>query len=317
MIRLKHKQESIVEPKHPFNFEGTLHKPSHFPSPTDKYEKGILAFCMNWKYNIYGIKLSENEKKIQADIYSKIPLSNDLIDEIKEEIRFRFDMNSKLSKFTELAEKDPVLKSIEKKWRGMRPSCAYSLYELICISLVLQNAQVSRSVKMLNAMLTSSGKQVSFDNYSLFAFWCPEDLKEVKEEELRALKVGYRAKSFLRVSDFFTKNPDFEFKIRDLPKQQASEQLQKIYGIGPASTWYLLFEKFHHYDAFDYVSPWENKILSMIIFGKIDRSAEDVLNYAKEKWSNYRMLAVHYIFEDTFWKRKNENIDWLNKLIRL
>jgi hypothetical protein len=29
------------------------------------------------------------------------------------------------------------------------------------------------------------------------------------------------------------------------------------------------------------------------------------------------MLAVHYIWEDLFWKRKNEHIDWLEKLIRL
>ena len=55
----------------------------------------------------------------------------------------------------------------------------------------------------------------------------------------------------------------------------------------------------------------------MIIFGEIDRSDKDVLNFANEKWDDYRMLAVHYIFEDTFWKRKNENIDWLNKLIKL
>jgi hypothetical protein len=29
------------------------------------------------------------------------------------------------------------------------------------------------------------------------------------------------------------------------------------------------------------------------------------------------MLAVHYIWEDLFWKRKYEEVDWLEKLIRL
>jgi len=28
-------------------------------------------------------------------------------------------------------------------------------------------------------------------------------------------------------------------------------------------------------------------------------------------------LAVHYIWEDIFWRRKNEKIDWLEKEIRL
>jgi len=28
-------------------------------------------------------------------------------------------------------------------------------------------------------------------------------------------------------------------------------------------------------------------------------------------------LAVHYIWEDIFWRRKNEKIEWLEKEIRL
>lgn len=31
----------------------------------------------------------------------------------------------------------------------------------------------------------------------------------------------------------------------------------------------------------------------------------------------YSMLAVHYIWENIFWRRKNERIDWLEKEIRL
>jgi hypothetical protein len=29
------------------------------------------------------------------------------------------------------------------------------------------------------------------------------------------------------------------------------------------------------------------------------------------------MLAVHYFWEDLFWRRKHEPVDWLEKLIRL
>jgi 3-methyladenine DNA glycosylase/8-oxoguanine DNA glycosylase len=199
----------------------------------------------------------------------------------------------------------------------MHPSCAFSLYELLCITLVLQNAQVNRSVKMLEVMLHTFGKKVNFDNIILSSFWKPENLLESSEEYLRSLKIGYRAKSFLKVSDFFVDNPEFEFKLRNIPKSEAAKELQKIYGIGPASTWYLLFEKLHHYDAFDYVSPWELKILSMLIFGSMEKQSNEILNYANEKWGDKRMLAIHYIFEDVFWKRKNENIEWLNKLIRL
>ncbi len=29
------------------------------------------------------------------------------------------------------------------------------------------------------------------------------------------------------------------------------------------------------------------------------------------------MLAVHYLWEDLFWKCKNQPVEWLEKLIRL
>lgn len=36
-----------------------------------------------------------------------------------------------------------------------------------------------------------------------------------------------------------------------------------------------------------------------------------------EKWGQWKNLAVHYVWEDLWWKRKHESISWLEKLIRL
>ena len=108
-----------------------------------------------------------------------------------------------------------------------------------------------------------------------------------------------------------------EYEIRKLGKDKAKEELIKLYGIGPASVWYILFEVYHHYDAFDYISPWEQKIYSKLIFNKALVSTDRILNYFKKTYGKYRMLAAHYIFEDIFWKRKHEHIEWLEKEIRL
>jgi len=35
------------------------------------------------------------------------------------------------------------------------------------------------------------------------------------------------------------------------------------------------------------------------------------------KWGKWKALAVHYVWEDIWWKRRNEHIEWLEKLIRL
>ena len=81
--------------------------------------------------------------------------------------------------------------------------------------------------------------------------------------------------------------------------------------------WYLLFEVFHHYDALDYVSPWEQRIYSRLFFDEERVPAEQIIDEAKRRWGRWRMLAAHYLFEDLFWRRRNEPVEWLEELIRL
>ena len=45
-------------------------------------------------------------------------------------------------------------------------------------------------------------------------------------------------------------------------------------------------------------------------------SVNKLLKYF-ERFGVYKQLAVHYIWEDLWWKRKNEHIPWLEKLIRI
>jgi len=319
-VVLKCVYDTEIKPEPPFHFEGTFCKPSHFPSPTECYENQTFWFPMRLDTEIHGIRVHPHPKRksvLNMTIFSKNTLDDSAIKSIVSEVKYRFDMDANLHGFIEMAKQEPKLKAIAKKWRGMRVSCAFSLYELLCITIVLQNAQVNRSVKMLSNLLSKYGKKICFDNQELFSFWTPKELLKVTEEDLRELKVGYRAKSFLRVSSFFAEKASFEQQLRTLSKPEASKQLRCIYGVGPATCGYLLFEKLHHYNALDHISPWETQILGKLIFGRQDVSSDDLLEYANDKWGEWRMLAVHYLFEDIFWQRQRGTVEWLSDFIRL
>jgi hypothetical protein len=83
---------------------------------------------------------------------------------------------------------------------------------------------------------------------------------------------------------------------------------------------YFKVQVFHHQGEMVHISPWEQKIYSRLFF---DRDPEDpapvpeLLAYFNEQFSPYQMLAVHYFWEDLFWRRKTEPVPWLEKLIRL
>jgi len=79
----------------------------------------------------------------------------------------------------------------------------------------------------------------------------------------------------------------------------------------------LMFEVFKRYDVLDYISPWEQKIYSRLLFNKESVDVNKILSEITERWGKWKMLAIHYVFEDLFWQRKNEEIPWLEELIRL
>jgi 3-methyladenine DNA glycosylase/8-oxoguanine DNA glycosylase len=257
---------------------------------------------------------------VSLSIWSTTELSSDFIRQLTDEILFRYNLQLDLTEFYRRFKTHPTLGPVLRKWRGMRPINLNSLYEYLVIAIVLQNATVRRSVNMLQMLFEHYGTLLSYDGQKLYCFWKPEVIDAVTEQELRALKVGYRAKSIKRVTEAFVRNGIDEFELRNKSKEEQRPALLDLYGIGPASVGYILFDVFHHMNELEYISPWEQKIYSKLFFDNDPDQPVPVgqlLAYFNEQFGEYRMLAIHYFWEDLFWKRKNEHVEWLEKLIRL
>ncbi len=259
------------------------------------------------------------EPRILLEMYYQHVLDDAFINMLVGEIRYRYNLDVDLSAFYRSFADDPVLGPITRRWRGMRPGHPSSLYEYLVIGIVLQNATMRRSMQMFQAMLEHFGKWLEFDGKQLWCFWEPGGLQHVTEEELRALKVGYRARSIKKIDDQFAQGLIDEYELRGKDRQTQRKALLQLYGVGPATVWYLLFDVFHHWDFFDHISPWEQKIYSKLFFDTDPEEpvpVEQLLNYF-EKYREYKQLAVHYIWEDVWWRRKHESVPWLEELIRV
>jgi len=307
--------------KAPFNFDATVHKPSHFPAPVEDYRKGVYCRTMRISDKVLGLKMmnrgSVDTPLVSLTFYSQKPLLKREQNELVNEVRWRYDFDGDLSEFSEKFNRDEVLGPVLAKWRGMHVSCSESLYELLVISILLQNATVRRTVQMTEALLNKYGTKVRFDGKELYAFWTPKRLHSATEQELRELKVGYRAKYLKKTSEDFVKGVVNEPKLRQMTIEEAKKELDKLYGVGPASASILLFEALHHYDTIEKIGPWEQQIYSRLLFNKERVPAETILKEIHKRYGKWTTLAMHYIFEDLFWKRKTQKIEWLEKLIRL
>lgn len=322
-MKLSHQNTIIINPTLPFNFNATFHKPDHFTSGDNEWKPGIRWQTWNWQEEHLGLKFinagSITKPKIIVEIYAKSNLSDATIDALQKEIQYRYNLELDLTLFYQQFRTDKLLAPIIKKWNGMRPGHPSSLYEYLIIGMVLQNATVKRSMQMFQALLENYGTQLEFNNKKLWCFWNPGGLANVSEDDLRLLKVGYRAKSIKEIDDHFTAGLMDEMKLREQNREIQMEELLKLYGVGPATVWYLLFDVFHHWDFFNHISPWEQKIYSKVFFDVDPENPVPVDKILKhfEKYGQYKQLAVHYIWEDLWWKRKNQDIPWLEKLIRI
>jgi 3-methyladenine DNA glycosylase/8-oxoguanine DNA glycosylase len=277
---------------------------------------------MNFYDKFLGLKMENkgtvNKPRVRLTVYSKRKLTVQEIEDILEELNWRYGFDEDISDFCNRFRNDKFLRKAIKNWKGMRLNCSNSLYELLMIAIVLQNATVRRTVQMMNVLLEKYGILLRFDNKKLYAYWKPKDLDKISEGDLRKLKVGYRAKMIKMISKSFSKSEIDEFELRKIPLNEAKERLLKLYGVGPATSQILLGEYFRNYETFDLKGRlWEQKLLSKIIFNKKMVPEKRILTEFEKRYSEWKYLTCHYLFQNLFWRHKKKKIPWLEKEIRL
>jgi len=323
--KLNFKQTFTVVPTTPFHFDYVFFKPAHFPTTDMKWESGKRWQTMLWQGKKLGLvfedKSANKKPKVLVKVFSDEKLSPGFLRALKQEIIWRFNLDLNLAEFYRMAKKDSLLKPIIKKFRGLRPMHHGSLYEYLIIAIVLQNATVKRSVYMMQTLFENYGTLLEFDSKKFWCFWKPKVLSKTKEQKLRDLKMGYRAKSLIKVSEPFVKREINELELRIKSHKEQEETLINLYGIGPASTGYIMFDVFHRWGYLNHISPWEQKIYTKLFFNKDYKKelvpVEKMLKHFDKRWGKWKNLAVHYVWEDIWWKRRNKHIPWLEELIRL
>jgi 3-methyladenine DNA glycosylase/8-oxoguanine DNA glycosylase len=276
---------------------------------------------MRFEDQLFGIRLEDlgtgAAPALRLSIFAQGRPEEALVERIAAEISWRYDLDSDLGPFYEGFSTDPLLAPALARWRGVRPSSYSSLYEYLVIATLLQNATVRRTVQMAGNLFDHYGARLAYDGRALAAYWTPETIRAASEEDLRALKLGYRARTLKRQAESFGPGGLDEAALRALPTPALKKTLLQIYGVGPASVWYLLFGQFKRYEAFEYISPWEQKIYSRLLFEREWVEAGVILEEVEQRWGRWKMLAAHLLFEDLFWRRRNKPVPWLEELIRL
>ena len=173
-------------------------------------------------------------------------------------------------------------------------------FETIMAYIISANNGVPQIANALNNIAKAYGKKVMFNNKEYYLFPQYKDLKDVKIEDFRNCKVGFRDKYLKNMVDKLNNKEIDLNEFYDLNTNDALTKLMENIGIGPKVASCILLFAYQKYDVFP-IDTWVKKIM------KKDYEIEgekNIRTFAINTYGKYSGIAIQYLFN---YARNKEN----------
>ena len=157
---------------------------------------------------------------------------------------------------------DPILSKAAHFASGIR-ILKQDKWETLCSFIISQNNNIPRIKGIISAMSRRFGNKVfeSEDGREFYSFPAAKALYDAGENEIFALKTGFRAKYIFDAAKRVCENPFFLTEVSGLDTPDAAGLLKQIRGVGDKVAACTLLFGFSRYDAFP-IDVWVKKILT-------------------------------------------------------
>jgi 3-methyladenine DNA glycosylase/8-oxoguanine DNA glycosylase len=165
----------------------------------------------------------------------------------------------------------------------------------VILAILLQMAPMSRSNRMMEAVLEHYGTTINFDGKEVTLWPRPAELAGVDPDELRERAlVGYRAVWLVKAADYLVAHPLSGRGLAKIPEEEAVKELIRIPGIGPYSAGIILGTL--------PVDVWSVTILSELFLHRTPKDPrkeiDEVVSVLTERWGKWRWFAFVYVLND-------------------
>lgn len=146
-------------------------------------------------------------------------------------------------------------------------------WECVCSFIISQNNNIPRIKKIVSSMSEKYGEKKSFAGKDYYSFPTPRRLFDAGEEEIFALKTGFRAKYIYDACRLILSGDvDLNYIRNENDFQKCLEYLCKIKGIGPKVASCALLFGFEKTEAFP-IDVWMKRALAKYFPSGIDLNA--------------------------------------------
>jgi len=185
---------------------------------------------------------------------------------------------------------DPVLDRCIKKLPGLR-ILRQPMDEVLFVFLLSSVKSIPQIKEMKELVAEKYGESLELDLWS-FPGWAK--LAEIPEDELRGLKMGYRAKYVCGVARQIANNPSILRDVVEQPYEEAKAKLLSFPGVGPKVADCCLLFGASRTNAFP-IDTWISKTLE-IRYGLSGWSNNQQAHFAFKHYGKHAGLAQQFLF---------------------
>jgi N-glycosylase/DNA lyase len=171
-----------------------------------------------------------------------------------------FDLKTDYSKIIKSFSDDKILTEAAEFAGGIR-ILKQDAWEALCSFIISQNNNIPRIKGIIRRMSEKYGKEIYDDgNKKYYSFPDAKTLYLAGEDEIFALRTGFRAKYIYDAAKTVFQDPHFLDDTAKLDTKSAAEKLLTVKGVGNKVAACTLLFGFARYDAFP-VDVWVKRIL--------------------------------------------------------
>ncbi|MDP6618358.1 MAG: hypothetical protein QGG90_02850 [Nitrospinota bacterium] len=205
-----------------------------------------------------------------------------------------------LEAFGRVAAKDPVLRPVVRKFRGLRLARVPTLFEALVTAVTAQQVNLAFAGTVRARAVRAYGKKLVVDGAAHYAFPSPAAMVRATETRFRKMKFsGAKARTLIGLAGAFAFG-EMDGVVR-LPTPEAVERLTRLKGIGRWTAETALLRGAGRLDAFPAEDLGVRKIIAEFYGGGIasarsPKAQGDAARKVAERWGRFAPYAMTYLF---------------------
>lgn len=190
---------------------------------------------------------------------------------------------------------DPAMQAARQFCRGMR-IVRQPPWECLATFITSSMKQVAHIARISHTLRRRYGQRVPWNGRELFSYPAPESLARLREEDLRACALGYRAKNLLRAARMVAAGEVNLAAVARMDDEGARAELCRLPGVGEKVANCTLLFGFERVRAFP-IDVWIERVLRELYFsGKRRVTAGRLRDFSASYFGPYGGYAQQYLF---------------------